>query len=314
MRKGLLLAIAGLFVVFTVPLGAATLIPVAPVSGSVETDVYGINDDNILVGTYFTEDSAEHGFFGTSDGSYTTFDVGDAGTQGRAINNIGTITGFANANGRVHCNFKEFERDADGSVKMLSHDHHALKGIVQGINDKGFYVGEDCQSDGSIQGYEGKAGKYKSQITLPFDAVWVGPRGLNRNGDIVGFYFDSEGVAHGFAIQQGVATSVDYPDGSVLDTYFEGINDKGMIAGVWDDADGNNHGFAFDSATDTFTEIDVPDATFVQATGVNRAGLISVLSDVGSFIYCPLARRKCPGGGGAVVTNRNHRQAIHVAP
>src|ERR1700754_1777933 len=77
----------------------AQLIPIVPYPGATSTTVFGIADDNnTITGSYVSaDDGATHGFYGTLDGNYTSFDFPDApDTQPRGINGTGRlITGFS---------------------------------------------------------------------------------------------------------------------------------------------------------------------------------------------------------------------------
>lgn len=48
--------------------------------------------------------------------------------------------------------------------------------------------------------------------------------------------------------------------------------------------------------TATFTRLRPPGSSYSWAWGINKRGLIAMTSDVGSFIYCPNAKR-CPSTG-----------------
>ena len=62
---------------------AAVLIPVPAVPNSTATTLFGINDDNVIAGSFIgSNDRIEHSFFGSLDGNYTTFDVGTGGSEG----------------------------------------------------------------------------------------------------------------------------------------------------------------------------------------------------------------------------------------
>jgi len=54
---------------------AATYVPVVPASGSTSMKIQGINDKNEIAGGYYTADGIEHGFVGTADGTYQTFNT-----------------------------------------------------------------------------------------------------------------------------------------------------------------------------------------------------------------------------------------------
>src|SRR3569833_565403 len=119
---------------------AAVYVPVIPVAGaqSGSTVVLGINDNNIIAGSYLTSDGVRHGFFGTLDGNYTTFDAGVTSTDARGIGNDGSITGDADdAQGNIY----PFERLPNGTVKAITfHGQMFTSGLAQGFNSKNYFV------------------------------------------------------------------------------------------------------------------------------------------------------------------------------
>jgi hypothetical protein len=133
----ILLGASGL-VLAAVSLGhAATLVTVTPPDGAVATIVFGINKHNVIAGSYVDASGVEHGFFGPLNGTYTTFDYGGTsiGTEPRALNDDGDITGFA-----ADPSFAvgtEFLREADGTVLTFAKDGAPLDGVAQGITKKG---------------------------------------------------------------------------------------------------------------------------------------------------------------------------------
>ena len=146
------------------------LIPIAPVQGSTYTSVTGINDSNIIVGSYGTADGAQHGFFGSLDGQYTSFDAGRLWTQSGDINNAGYIVG-ATVKGA-------FERYPDGSIHILKFEHAPLVGEAYGINGKGVFVGTGFDNDGGRHAFYAKSAKYKGEVEIPGQSG-VEPRGIN---------------------------------------------------------------------------------------------------------------------------------------
>jgi hypothetical protein len=285
---------------FALPSEAGTLIPVVPFPGSTSTSVLGINDNNIIVGTYMDSDGVEHGYFGTLDGNYTSFDYTANtvdGTEPRAINGDGWITGYAPASNEGFLFGYEFARKPDGTIVTIKKDSVPLDGIAQGITKGQESVGDYWDTVNFIRyGYYAKKGKYQEDLTLPFDTTRTAPRAINSAGTVVGF-FSTSGTMHGFLLKGGVATQIDYPDQAAVSTGLEGINDKGMVTGGWTDADNNSFAFLYDTTNSTFTPLTIDGATFTQVWGINKAGLIAVDSDAGVFIYCPKKPSKCPGGG-----------------
>lgn len=282
---------------------AYTLIPVPPVTGSTSTDVYAINNDNVIAGGWFDSIGVEHGFFGTLAGSYTTFDyagAGVTGTEARGINDNDYITGWAPATNFVQG--YEFIRNPDGTMVTITKNGVALDGIPQQIlsTNGNPFAGNYWPDSTDRYAYLGKNGVWKKDVNLPTDWSFTqtSARGINDAGAVTGFFLDENGATHGLLLQTGTATQIDYPDkNAVGGTYMPGINDSGLATGFWIDGNGNSHAFKLDTTSDTFTPIRVPGAAAVEALGVNNAGLIAVGTNIGSYIYCPGRPKDCPAIG-----------------
>jgi hypothetical protein len=281
---------------------STTLIPVPAVPGSTETDVMGINDSNVIAGNYFTSDGAEHGFIGDLAGHYNTFN-GKPGIAVRALSNSGFITGYVPSANRNYCKDNEYERSPDGTITLILKGNRQLRGTAAAFRTKDdAFVGDYCDMrKGVIPGYLGIAGTFKKAIKInPLPGQPVHPRGINNKSDVVGWYI--RGAYYGFLLHDGVAVSISYPDDRAANTQLEEINNAGLITGYWTNEDFSmSQSFYLDTRTNVFTPIEIPNATFSYASGVNSAGLITVLSDVGSFIYCPKRINQCPRGGTQIV-------------
>lgn len=169
----------------------------------------------------------------------------------------------------------------------------------------GDYITPDFSA---IVGYLGLKGEYKRDVNVSLCTNLVTHlRGINRSGAIVGYC-----NGHGFLLQNGTVTQIDYPDKNATSTFLEDISDKGLITGNWDDANNASHAFKLDTATNTFTPIKIRGATFTQVFGLNNAGLIAFGSDKGAFIYCPHKASRCPNSAGAIESP--DAAAIRVSP
>ncbi len=287
---------------------AGTLIPVVPVPQSVETDVRGINDQNIIVGTYYTSDYVAHGFFGTLNGQYTTFDYGGGSTATNAfeINDTGYVTGWAKVPGFQYGH--EFIRNPNGTFVTVSRNGAPVDGFMNGVLAKrGKFVGSYWDPANSVlKSYYGRKGKYVKDLTLPFATIWTAARGSNSTESvIVGDFVSTVGQQSGWLLKSGVETTINYPDANAASTLLWDINDSGLATGFWRDASRNFHPFTLDTTTGTFTQMDVPGAVFQQMLGINSAGFIAVDTDVGSFVYCPKSKKKCPGNANAAVIGKS---------
>src|SRR5258707_259326 len=65
--------------------------------------------------------------------------------------------------------------------------------------------------------------------------------GINGTGQIVGLYYDSGGITHGFLLSGGTYTTLDDPL-ATNGTFARNIDDAGQIVGLYNDANGT-HGF-----------------------------------------------------------------------
>ncbi|MEK7265727.1 MAG: hypothetical protein AAB227_06465 [Pseudomonadota bacterium] len=276
---------------------AGTFRPVAAPEGSLNAGVLGINDQGEVAGSYSTDGVDLHGFVGSIDGNYQTFDVDGNPTQARSLNNQGRIVGFYT----ILDTLNEFERAQDGTIVTIVKDGAPLEGIAQGVNAAGEFSGDYLGAPGSTPrrgGYKGKDGAFQSDVTLPFPAVRVAARGINSKGDIAGWFVaDAGGNAQGFVMQKNGTTVLNHP-GAVM-TFVQGINNKGELSGSWEDAGGNSHGFALAADLVTWTSFDAPTGTQTQAWQINNLGQIAVdgFDDASSamYIYCPRKGGVCTG-------------------
>jgi len=324
MRHSLLkaAAIAGLF--FGTVAGAeatpvTSFTPIAPVSGSTSTGALAINDSGIVAGGWYDSNNIEHAFFGPPDGSdYTTFDDGTpgfqgAGTEARAINNGGDITGYFSSSA-LSCNIDlcEFERAATGKINTIAMSGTPLIGIPGGINTSGQFVGAYYNPADDYQsfGYYGDKHAYESDITLPFSTSSTKGRGLSDSGEVVGFFTSADGTTtSGFVIQDDTVTVVNDPDVKAVNgTFLEGVNKKGWIVGSWDDKAYKPHAFILSPDLTTFIEIKVPDSSYSQSFGINKSDRMVIGGATGPFIYCDSRTNPVP----ACTPTTDHLPAVNA--
>lgn len=118
-------------------------------------------------------------------------------------------------------------------------------------------------------------------FALPFTtidvpgAVHTGAQDISATGQIVGTYTDTNGMRHGFLLDQGTFTTIEMP--GATHTTAHGINAASQVVGRYADTSGRWHGFLLDQ--NTFTTIDVRDGALTTAIRINAAGQI-----VGAYI------------------------------
>jgi hypothetical protein len=276
-------------------IAAETLIPVPAVPDSVATTVFAINDDNVVAGSYTTSDGNEHGFFGTLNGSYTTFDSGFRNTQVRGINNDGMVVGIGYD--RKHSSV--FERYPDGSIAYVTKGGKPLGfGVAGAINTQGTFVADAFNRRATKHfNFFGENAEYTKKIVTPGLSV-SRLRGVNDSMDVAGYYQDDGGELHGFLLTDGTVSTVDYPGAEGTIVY--GINNAGEMAGIWGDRNDNPHAFVYDAASGfkSIIEKGSDNGKYAVSYGLNNEGLVAVnfVAADGPFIYCPHKASECPSG------------------
>lgn len=286
-------ALAG-FVTATPAMSGPELYQITPVQNSTLTTIFGVNDSGIATGSWYDGSGVEHGYVGPPDGSnYATFDDPNEpgpGTEPRGISDSGSVCGFGNSSGRSPKDFVTWERNSKGILTEATKNGTVLNDLCQGFNDSDAFAGGYVNSNLQMEAYLGKNAKYTKGVKLKgITNTGVAARGIDKAGDVAGWYYDTNGVPNGFLISGGKASTIDFKGASY--TELEGINDKGEISGQYGDSSGDIHGFVYNIAKQTFKEIKITGAvSFVQAWGINNKGQVAVGSDIGYYIYCPSAK------------------------
>src|SRR5262249_36970531 len=112
------------------------------------------------------------------------------------------------------------------------------------------------------------AGNFRFQnIDLPGARVTFA-NGINNLGQIVGFFRDSSGVAHGYLQDGDEVRIIDFPNAAR--TFPQTVNNAGTVAGEYRDAARHLHGFVLEHGT--FTAVDVPGSTDTEILDLNDRG------------------------------------------
>jgi len=111
-----------------------------------------------------------------------------------------------------------------------------------------------------------------TQIDVP-GSITTEAVGINTQGDIVGFYADSNNIFHAFLLSGGVYTTFDYPGAAGTDA--TAINDLGQIVGPYFPTIDSLSGYLYDVQTQTFTTVSFPNKNYsTTPEGINNAGTI----------------------------------------
>ena len=167
--------------------------------------------------------------------TYQTIDPpGSTYTIAESINSNGQIVGFYQDSNNVEHGFLDNNGiyttiDPPGSVETNATD----------INSGGQIVGvyQIASGVGGTLGFLDSKGTY---TTIAPPGNINGNLYINKAGQIVGTYRDSNGVDHGFLYSHGAYTTLNYP--GALDTAALSINDAGQVVGYYQYLDGNGIG------------------------------------------------------------------------
>ena len=173
------------------------------IQGAAENLAGGINNHGLVVGDSFTNSAFSGGVGWSWNGSqYTTFSAPGAdpsrtpgGTATYSVNDAGQIVGYAiDSNGIYHGFLK-----TGSSFTALDVPGAAQFGgtSANGINNEGVVTGYYySDSSGDFSGFLWQNGTFK---TLDFPgALSTGITSINDQGDLTGYYVDSNGNFNGF--------------------------------------------------------------------------------------------------------------------
>jgi hypothetical protein len=223
--------------------------------GSVQTQVTGLNNDNLLAGAF-------------------------TWTVGFWIDKNGNNFGFANAGGVYKS--KAFPKTPVGATSPCM---GVKTNQFLGINDfpiaVGFFLDAQCNAHGYT--YEFKTDTY-TQLTFRFKVGVVSSMaaGINNSGTICGVFTDTAGNTHGFFGVQGAFRQVDVPSSIGTGTTFAGINNNGLIVGFATKKKASV-GIVYNINTGITTTVLAPKANGLTAFGVTGT-IINGLNDDGSLV------------------------------
>lgn len=236
--------------------------------GATSTTPIGINDRGDISGYYVDGNSVTRGFIRLRNGTFQPpiVEPNDTGnlTRGQRINNSRVVCGFYSGNSLLHGflvvknRFREF--NVPGSPNTF----------IFALNDAGDFVGS--YGDLSTLGAYVNTGGVTTLFSVGGSGVRE-PLGINNNGEIVGFYFDTDFNAHGFLRDGSGAQTfpLDFPGATF--TFLVDLNDSGLMVGAYGDATGVSHGFLLTSAGEA-VPFDVPEGFETGINGINNAGLM----------------------------------------
>src|SRR5262245_1083490 len=229
-----------------------------------------INERGDIVGEFIDSSGVVRGFVRFSDGSFSApiVDPNDTVgfTEGRGINNLGTVDGdYVISDGTIHSfllsNGTFTEYDVTG----------ALQTNLLGINDAGDLTGTFDPGNGVFQAFIDHGGTITS-YSVPGAAATLAYEINNAKQLTVGYFVDASGILHGqYRDANGALHFPIDPTGSVTTVLF-GLNDRNWVVGRYASS-GVTHGLFF-IPPNQFATFDYPGSAFTSLNGINDQGFI----------------------------------------
>lgn len=175
--------------------------------GGFDSQAYGVNDCDEIIGVYNDADGNPHAFR-LSDGQFSPLDLdGSVQTVPLSINNRGEVVGEYVTDPTTN-GYGFIDYPGDRVRLITAPGSQPLGTYFISINNHQQILGQYLDDAGNPQNFV-RLGNHYSIFNLPstFAASFVSAQTINDHGEIVGYYLDASSVAHGFvALPQHAAS------------------------------------------------------------------------------------------------------------
>jgi hypothetical protein len=238
--------------------------------GDTFTQLLGINDFDLIAGYHGA--TVNKGFVFTPPNHFTAENFpGSAQTQVVAINNFFKTAGFYITTGGVTHGFL---RTSGGTFSTVDFPGTGFNQLL-GLNVLAQAVGYFADPPGFTLDHPyifDQNGAVFLQIVIPLATKGAQATGINDQEEVCGFYIDSGGVTHGFLLNAGTLTTLNFPGASF--TQALGLNDQAQVVGVYMVGTAT-HGFIFNTKFGRFRSVDDPNGVGTTTiNGINNFGQI----------------------------------------
>lgn len=238
------------------------------IPGSTETDAFGVNNSNEIVGLYY-DGTGEHGFTWTN-GAVTTINVpGADSTAATGVNDLGEVVGNYQV-GNATYGFT----DNNGVITTINSPGSTVT-ETWGINDSGTISGFYHDASGAAHGFIRDAAGNVTTYDAPGASATL-LYGINNSGQVTGSFtqFDPTTGAnnHGFFLDpDGTFAQIDVPGATGNGTIAYGINNLGEVIGGYEDPTHTDQAFILSNGS--FSSYLVPGSLGSEGTGINDQDL-----------------------------------------
>jgi hypothetical protein len=222
--------------------------PISPLSAPGSTGLTipdQLNDADTIVGAFF-DGTTYHGFF-LNGTTFTQYDVsGSTQTTVFGINDQGNFGGYyIPSSGTAHLQAYIDLNGIQSDVTPTGSVGDEILGMNNVNGSVGNYSTTDPFLSATTCGCHGFV-RFPSGNIVVFDpsgSIATTPKGINKLNIVVGRYYDSGLVLHGFVYVMKTGQTIQYDHPAGTQTSLNGINDKNIIAGRYMDANNVMHGF-----------------------------------------------------------------------
>lgn len=203
--------------------------------GSADTFPHDINLHGAIVGSFDQTGVSGQRAFMVQAGVFHRVSIPgfpNAPAIATGINDLGDITGQFNGNGSdfgflLH----------SGKLTIISFPGARGGTFPTSINNSGVVVGTYhlFQDEGPTHGFMWHNGNF-TNIAVP-GAASTFPQKISDHGDVVGTWLDANQTQHGFALDAGRYSTIDFAGG--LGTQIMAVNNFDNVLGVFESAKGN---------------------------------------------------------------------------
>jgi hypothetical protein len=237
--------------------------------GDTFTQLLGINDFDVIAGYHGA--TVNKGFVFSLPNHFTDENFpSSAQTQVTGINDNFKTSGFYIDSGGVNHGFFRTPAGVFSTVDFPSTGFNQLLGLNFRAQEVGYYADSPAFTVDHAYIYDTNGGVFLPIIN-PL-SVSSQATGINNEQVVCGFYIDSGAVTHGFMLNAGTLTTLDFP--GATSTMALGLNDENQVVGVYN-VGTPMHGFIYNVISKRFHSVDDPGGIGTTTiNGINNLGQI----------------------------------------
>jgi hypothetical protein len=250
-------------------------------AGDTFTQLLGIDDFDVIVGYHGA--TVNKGIVFNHPNTFTNVNFpASVQTQITGVNDNFKSSGFYIDSGGVTHGFLRTRGAVFSTVDYPGTGFNQLLGL----NFHGQAVGYYADSPGFTVDHAYIYDQFGGVFLLIVNPLSVNSQatGINDLQQVCGFYVDAGGTTHGFLLNFGTLTTLDYPGANF--TQALGLNNNGQVVGVYSTNSGSPpmHGFIYNIALNHFRTVDDPNGVNAGSSTTTINGINNKSQIVGFYV------------------------------